>query len=234
MIELILPDIHERVDVLEDMVSKHGKSVERITILGDLFDSWDGLTEATIMMARWVAKNAHNPFFRLCWGNHDLHYAYPRLRYIRCGGYSEEKQEIINKYVDHNHWNQFRLFHWSENFLCSHAGLHPSFAHPVHGFDPKWLDGEEERVLHYMKSGQIHPWLAPGRERRKDVGGITWLDWSLFEPIPGLNQIVGHSPTDDVGVRIKTDTSSFNICCDTNSAYAIMLIDGVPEIIRAN
>jgi hypothetical protein len=27
------------------------------------------------------------------------------------------------------------------------------------------------------------------------VGGITWLDWTTeFQPVPGLHQIVGHTP----------------------------------------
>jgi hypothetical protein len=40
------------------------------------------------------------------------------------------------------------------------------------------------------------------------------MDWDELVPIPGLNQLVGHTP--DKSVRHKNTKTSRNICLDTN------------------
>ena len=46
------------------------------------------------------------------------------------------------------------------------------------------------------------------------IGGICWIDWDELVPIPGLNQLVGHTPAQSV--RHKNTPTSRNICLDTN------------------
>ena len=40
------------------------------------------------------------------------------------------------------------------------------------------------------------------------------MDWDELVPIPGLNQLVGHTP--DKSVRHRNTPTSRNICLDTN------------------
>ena len=86
--------------------------------------------------------------------------------------------------------------------------------------------------------------MLPGRDRMKaaslPVGGMTWLDWGRFNPIKGLNQIVGHTILSEPSVRYLDKTGKFqtgdlskwpqirkqagrfqsiNWCLDTNNAH---------------
>jgi hypothetical protein len=58
--------------------------------------------------------------------------------------------------------------------------------------------------------------VGRGASRSGDqrIGGINWMDWDELVPIPGLNQLVGHTP--DKSVRHRNTPTSRNICLDTN------------------
>jgi hypothetical protein len=78
--------------------------------------------------------------------------------------------------------------------LFSHAG----FAHRYAvGEDPVILARQANEILPNLPKDEFDAWVARGIERGGNaaVGGITWLDWrSEFRPVPGVNQIVGHTP----------------------------------------
>src|SRR3982750_1281246 len=104
---LIIPDVHEQIQKLKAILQTYA-SVPKIIFLGDLFDTFDGLTEATHETARWFAENSHHPRHRFLWGNHDIHYAYPLMSLI-CSGFTHRKLIVIRTYVQQKHWDQFRL-----------------------------------------------------------------------------------------------------------------------------
>jgi hypothetical protein len=60
------------------------------------------------------------------------------------------------------------------------------------------------------------------------VGGLVWCDFREFTPIPGLNQIFGHTPG-NLGTT-KRGQASINICLDTCGRVAgvrhYLVIDG--------
>ena len=61
-------------------------------------------------------------------------------------------------------------------------------------------------------------------------GGPLWMDWDSLIPIPGINQIVGH--TSDTEVREKSTRRSRNVCLNVKHAeVAGMLCDGRLEIL---
>jgi hypothetical protein len=63
--------------------------------------------------------------------------------------------------------------------------------------------------------------LAPLRE----VAGVLWQSWEEFAPVPGLSQIVGHTPATQP--RILRQQRGVNYCIDTHSAhYAVMEENG--------
>jgi hypothetical protein len=57
------------------------------------------------------------------------------------------------------------------------------------------------------------------------------MDWEMFEPVPGVNQIVGHTPGKQV--REKTIPGSRNLCVDVgNASVAALLSDGNLTILE--
>src|SRR4051812_10558317 len=101
---LIIPDVHEQIQ--KKIILQSYAAVPHVIFLGDLFDTFDGLTEATHETARWFAENSHDPRYRFLWGNHDLHYAYPLMPLI-CSGFTHRKLSVIRTYVRQQHWDQF-------------------------------------------------------------------------------------------------------------------------------
>ena len=90
---LIIPDVHEQIQKLKTILQTYA-AVPAVIFLGDFFDTFDGLTEATHETARWVAENSNHPRYRFLWGNHDLHYAYPLMQLI-CSGFTHQKLSTL-------------------------------------------------------------------------------------------------------------------------------------------
>jgi hypothetical protein len=84
-----------------------------------------------------------------------------------------------------------------------------------------------EEGLEDVKNNILNSWFEVGFARggMQKVGGITWLDWQQeFQPIPDLNQIVGHSE-----LRIpeqKSTRNSMNYCLDTKNRHIGILENG--------
>jgi hypothetical protein len=227
----IIPDVHEKINKLQRIIAKYDESVSHFIFLGDFLDSWDGLTWNTHETCRWLKENVANPKYTFLYGNHDIHYAYP-LEGLICSGYTRQKQMLVGGQLRlDEHWSHFRLIAWADEWLCTHAGIHPHLLHPVYGADEAILRDMEKRALDRLQSGEVDPLVAPGRGRggRAPVGGLTWLDWETeFTPSQGLNQIVGHTAGHDVRSSI-TDTSS-NYCLDTDLNHVALIENNSVEI----
>jgi Calcineurin-like phosphoesterase len=244
-IGLIVPDVHEKIQKLK-LILRFYKHVDWVVFLGDFMDSWDGLTWETWEMIKWLHENLDNPKYTFLWGNHDL--GYPFSHIFECSGFDPKKLEIIRQYIDDKQWNKFKLVHWigpfgeqdpgnsiePQEWMISHAGLHPYFLHPFHGFDKAWMADKAEETIYKIKyENTITEWLACGRRCGfRGVGGLVWLDWSTeFQPIEGLNQIVGHSYSPDV--RIKNGVNSKNYCLDTGLNHVIEVReDGTLKVVK--
>jgi Calcineurin-like phosphoesterase len=236
---LIVPDSHEQYAKLVRVLAEYEPQVDWVLFLGDFLDTFDGLTENTHLICKWLMENVANPKYHFLWGNHDIHYAFP-WDDLKCSGWTGAKRKVVAGYLDHSHWKHFRCIAWIEGdktkpgpreWLCTHAGIHEYMLHPVHGYDREALFDMEEIVLSDLQFAKVHPWLQAGRGRGGNarVGGVDWLDWnSEFAPIPGLNQIVGH--THGSIPRIKETSDSFNICIDDGLKHVILIEDGKIEL----
>lgn len=237
VVGIIVPDVHERYDKFMHILDKYDDA-QWVVLLGDFMDSFDGFTHNTIKMVDWLAQNLQNPKYHFIWGNHDLHYAFPIPELI-CGGFDLNKLKLIKSKLSPAHWEAFRLFKWitlplpnGTEYLCSHAGVHPKFQHPIHGLTKSHLQNLASEAMHKVQHERVlTPILRVGQGRggqyaTTKVGGIVWLDWhSEFVPVDGLNQIVGHSPADQV--RRNKD----NMCIDTQLQHvAIVREDGSLKI----
>ncbi len=111
----------------------------------------------------------------------------------------------------------------SQEWLISHAGvsndLYRTFSKrkttdELFG----WVNDAENALT----AGLAHPAFLAGRDRGgpQAVGGILWCDWESFRPIPGIRQVVGHTPGSDV--RFKKGS----VCLDTHLRHYGLLEDG--------
>jgi 3',5'-cyclic AMP phosphodiesterase CpdA len=247
-IGLIIPDVHEQFVKLT-MILRFYKHVDWVVFLGDFMDTFDGLTWQTWEIVKWLAENLANPKYIFLWGNHDLGYAFYKA--FECSGFDKNKLEIVQKYLNDQHWKNFKLIHWlgpygtldpgnsvqPQEWMISHAGIHPRLLNPVLGPDKAWLQEKTEIAMEQLRyGGAISDYLAWGRGRGgiANVGGLVWLDWQTeFTPIEGLNQIVGHSYAPNV--RIKQGPNSYNYCIDTHLNNVIEVKeDGTLKVVKVN
>ena len=79
----------------------------------------------------------------------------------------------------------------------------------------------------------INPIFGVGvdRDGSQPTGGVLWMDWGSLIPIPGIHQVVGHTP--GRSVREKIAAESRNYCLDVLNGTVAALIaeDGEIEIL---
>jgi hypothetical protein len=223
---LILPDPHEEIDLLERIL--YNNKADHYVILGDFFDSWTIEPERWQRMARFVEQNSRDPQFSFLWGNHDAHYRWSEVPGIHSSGFMERRLHEIREIVTPAAWDAFRFFKFIDGWLISHAGFHRGLLHPTLGAYPEFLAQQEQQCLEHLNNKILHPWVIPGYVvggRHGDVGGVIWNRWEKeFEPIAGVNQIVGH--TRGPVYREKNIEGSRNYCIDTDLKYGIYITDG--------
>lgn len=247
---IVVPDLHNRIHWIELFLSK--EVFDEVVFLGDYFDQHDTTVIDTRATATWLKFSLAQPKRIHLFGNHDLGYAYQhtdkysrlQLRWMHCEGNTPKKYKAINKIITRQEWDQLRLLYITQGWHLSHAGLSEHhFAKPFIGF----ADAEKicERALENVRNGMCDPVLTTGWARRHVIGnktptrednepggGILWQDWHHeFEPIEGINQIVGHTVNIEAGVRSnhfhqRSEAVWLNYCIDVNSAYVAIIEDG--------
>lgn len=225
---LIVSDIHLRWKLVDNIIKE--ESPDQIIFLGDYFDDFGDNAVLNLKMAEWLVNSIEQPNRIHIMGNHDIMYA-TRDRKYRCSGYSEDKEYFINTVMTPDHWKQLKMYHWLDDFLCSHAGVHKHFhdQNSANGRDLKtWLEQESTTALAHAfnRRVQIHEMFHASRCRGGDqlYGGIVWCDFKEFVGIPGVKQIFGHTPLyKPTWKNYGSGTEeSINLCLDThNRDYAI-------------
>jgi Calcineurin-like phosphoesterase len=221
MVTAIFTDPHEHPKFI-DTVEAVANDVDSVIINGDIVDSYDGLVN-TEPVLKWLGKKLENPGkFQFNLGNHDLHYISSHKQ-LRCSGYKQERQRLVNKHIDKTLWSKVGLFKQVDKWIVSHAGMHPYvFPEPYDTYTIETLQSLSKRAMQSLAvySDHLDPLLAAGRARggSECYGGVIWLDWyDEFVPMGNINQIVGH--TYGSAVRYKTNGTypviSENICFDT-------------------
>ena len=145
--------------------------------------------------ARWLARSLARPERIHLLGNHDLSYIFPTNAHLWCPEFSGEKCLAIEAELKEAPVKRMRLAWTAGGWLFSHAGFNPGIAA---GANAATLVRRANALLPKLAEDHYEPWVAPGMARGglEKIGGLTWLDWEReFEPIAGLNQVVGHTPT---------------------------------------
>lgn len=222
-------DVHHKIEIAEHICSKHPDNL--IVFHGDYFDDYGDDVEKTKLTADWLVKSLQNPKRVHLWGNHDIQY-FHRLSDLTCSGFDQEKYEAIRNHPIWELQDKFQLAAEVNGFLCTHAGLNPEFLPPT-GWSYEWFVSKIGEVFVYLTSRRVHWLLGVGYARMgfQKIGGITWQDWTQeFQPIPGVNQICGHTRNAANSVRKKEGENSVNYCIDTELKKYLEVTDGVATI----
>lgn len=227
---LIIPDIHHKVELVESIRARH--SGRPAIFLGDYFDDFGDTPEIMKRTCEWL-KNAvrnHDDVFLL--GNHCFAYVSYELgiRWGFCAGWEPAKQQVFHRYFPGD--ALLKSTAWvckCQGWLISHAGLtrglHRSFSkrNTIEEI-LEWVENAENALT----AGVAHPAFMAGVERGgfARFGGILWCDWSSFEPIKGIRQLVGHTPGREV--RYKKD----DVCLDTHLHHYGLLEHGELTIME--
>jgi predicted MPP superfamily phosphohydrolase len=137
---LVIPDIHQKIALVNQILEKKEQGVDLTVFLGDYFDDFQDNQYEVNAMATWLKLNLYKEKRVFLMGNHDFHYRV--LPYsLYCSGYASWKHEIIQHILSEADWNQIKYFHAVGNFWFSHAGITEKwFSHPVHGLTPETIE----------------------------------------------------------------------------------------------
>jgi hypothetical protein len=216
---LVFPDIHEAENVSTDVEAAIARESPDLTIfLGDWFDRWhDGPADAECT-ALWLKESLRNHNRVHLLGNHDLAYRFPAASEGYCSGFTADKAAAINAVMTPEDWAKTRFSWWHENLLFSHAGWSAHHAIPQADVATlrQYLDAQEYAAFVHLERDKPHWVYATGWKRGglSPAGGLVWCHFPHeFTPIPGINQMFGHTPK-NLGPVITGDRS-VNVCLDT-------------------
>lgn len=214
---LVIPDIHHRTRTVAAIIEHERPDL--VIWLGDWFDDFGDNEEISRRTASFLVERINNhPDDIFIWGNHDTHYAFPG-KHTLCSGFSQAKHRVISEIMRPRHWDRFEWYVWHKRWLMTHAGLtKPHVPSDVVEITP-WLAIQAAEAQLKLRQSQKHWMFTAGMARSGSApfGGVNWCDTSEFVPIPGVNQIFGHTPS-RTPVRFNKPRSS-NYCIDTNSRH---------------
>lgn len=241
---LVFGDVHQRLNWADAVLAHEAGRFDRVIFLGDIAHSHDappavaGLRDT----ADWYARLIERTDSVVLMGNHDMPFfesdTWAR-RYRKkipllhgCTGFRHNHAIEFAKEVGADHWKKVRLFTVVNGWLCSHAGVHPSFWRPVLDVEQNlsrlWEDATEALQLAAFRRS---PLLAcgPGRTDTPDgpIGGLTWCDWDdefVDSPPPFPPQLVGHSSVFNCHRQ-----KGRSWCIDSGVGYALLHRDGRVE-----
>lgn len=219
---IIISDIHNNYLTAEKIIEK--ENPDKIIFLGDYFDDFDDTVQDAINTAKWLTKSLKIENRVHLIGNHDLSYMTDNPD-LKCSGYTEEKHTVIKK--QSIPWNTLKMYYWlDEKWLCTHAGMSNLFVkqHRTKKSDSiqQVLDVSQKDLEHIDDVNYAHSFFQIGfcRGGSSAVGGPLWCDYTEFAPIPGINQIFGHTRGDFV--RYNGTKNLEYYCIDTSlNHYAV-------------
>jgi hypothetical protein len=223
-------------------------------LLGDYFDEFGDGPAMLLRTGRWLGESLQQPNRIHLLGNHDMAYFLPEYARAKCPGWTQEKQDAFETLRQMLPLESFHVAVKLGPWVLSHAGIPAARAGSVEAATlVENIQDEFNRAVLGAPS-----WLfdrGACRTGEDSIGGIFWLDWPReFRPVPGLNQIVGHSPAGGVA-RAKclgrdgahrayefcatparshsvalpqpgAEWISVNWCLDTRHAYAAVIDNG--------
>lgn len=211
---LILPDVHNTLERSLKIRRRYPKN--KAIWLGDYFDDWGDNAQIVRDVAVTLKKELDADEDEFLLGNHDAHYRYPGFQQVQGGGFETGKSHAINEVLKFAEWDKLKLFTICQGWIISHAGVNSEiFAHPV--FKKVTVEEIEIQCAKALMCASVrakHPVWGCGMARggSQYLGGIIWMDWNEeFAPIPGINQIVGHTPVKTPQIMTGENSENWNL-----------------------
>ena len=176
-------------------------------ILGDYFDSFNiSFSRQCRNFAEICAAARRDSRIKLCLGNHDYHYLAGISE--RYSGFQEKHRAAAGKILEENLDLLKVLYLTEDNYIISHAGLSSVFMEKMRNAGVDSVEGingafVKDRNILKFDGGEIHGddltqspiWIRPRS--------------LCSSPLPGYNQIVGHTPKPAIEeVSIPDDTDA--------------------------
>lgn len=216
---LVVGDLHGCYDLAAAALSFKGDY--NIVFLGDYVDSFCNSVDAQLRTIRLVLGEHNNNDVTALIGNHEASYL---IDGMGCSGWKSKTAAAmlhlkdlvlaLPYYVKRSGW------------LLSHAGV-----------SARLLDSMGQTYHEYLNNGD---YLQIGRARGglHSIGGLLWCDWhGEFEPLPKLQQIVGHTHNNQG--RIQDKGGSYCIDClpyenlsNSDDVKFFVLEDEAPLVIK--
>src|SRR5271157_1797873 len=134
MKELIIGDIHNKVDLVNKILKDKESEYDNIIFLGDFFDDYNDNINDAERVAYWLKESLEKKNRIHLWGNHDFHYFLYFCKSVRGSGFSKNKGDAINKILKKEDWDKILWFYESQGFIFSHAGFNRSLLHSINGW----------------------------------------------------------------------------------------------------
>jgi hypothetical protein len=216
-------DIHHgpNLEQIDEAIAR--KNPDLTIFTGDYFDQFHDHFDHAHRTAKWLKGSLAKPNRVHLWGNHDLPYGFGDLAF--CPGYTPTKERAIRSVLDESDWAKLKLWHLESSWLFTHAGLTNYWAPKSLANLPAYLKREEAAAWKALAAREPHWIFAIGRARGgfAPTGGLLWCDWDYeFHPIPGINQVFGHTPA--LQMRSKRAENSENWCIDLTSMTGVTQI----------
>lgn len=218
---LVVGDVHNRWNDAEDVVKKFINIVDEIVFVGDYFDDFGDTTEDVFSMVHWLKENVDNPKLKFIIGNHDMHYKWVNP-FVQGSGWTAQKHAVLNNLMP---FNKLKPVYESQGFIFSHAGITEPLLHPLKPFDFEDFEQRCYIEMNAIATGEDSYIFGVGKSRggMHKKGGITWADWNAdFVPIPGMNQIVGHTHSKLIQYKAIENSINVNVDC---FPYSVLLVD---------
>ena len=222
MKSLIIPDIHNRVSAADQLISLAGP-VDEIICLGDF---WDDFYDTTIDARRTAVWVKGLKAVKLL-GNHDLPYLFGEEH--ACPGYTLAKHRVIREVLTAAERWEFDLWARRGSWLLTHGGLNSRMKNAWNP-DAKlehFSFAQSEATKEQLAKGDHCPIVTNVSMMRGGLNahaGILWCDWRELDVLPGINQIVGHTPVPRF--QFAQAGGNINVLLDTNTRNYGILHDG--------
>jgi hypothetical protein len=188
-----------RVETLKSIIPMY--DYDKIIFVGDYVDSF---TVGNLDMKENLQDIIHLARFErdkivLLLGNHDVQYFIPKSG--GCSGFRPEMQWDFHELFQRDR-ELFHLAFQYKDWLWSHAGVNERFFSDHMENRPRHVKEDWAYMLNDMLNREEHQVFQVSyfRGGASLYAGPLWTDRKelVHQPMPGINQIVGHTPVPDI------------------------------------
>ena len=235
---LIIGDLHAKIDIFLNIVEEFEKeNYDKIIFLGDYCDDWNTSPDASRELLDKLIEFKKKYYTQciLLLGNHD--FSEWLGGNFECSGFNYLTHIYCENKFDDNLY-LFQIAYAHKDYLFTHAGVTNSWLKKVKKLENEYKDMTTayriaDRLNQCLYSSIMHEGHYKLFKSLQNIGGYRggyeypspiWTDYHelISNPIPHINQVVGHTPVKTViKHEFKNSDKSKNILyfCDTHSTY---------------